>query len=455
MANYVIQDITLTNIANAIREKSGSEDAYKPTEMAAAISAITTGGGSSEIKVRTPEEIYTEDRPADWPVLPDPVEDNEIYYLCETMWDGTSKYFVFPQCSVTHDVEWGYINENGEFVVTQRSTDVKGVYWGRYGASKETETDKYHVVRTTKGDTTQDAPTSSNKSSDKMPYVREIKARGKNFKFGTGKNDYYVGFTNCSFITLYGPQDWNADSSYKFYGLSKLKCLRFDSDEHNIFLQPNSKITSLSRLFSSCYCLEYAYPINNFTKLTDVSFIYGYCYNLRKADIENDVVTTTNGVLQDCKGLVECSIKIPKGTSAAIHYSSPGRTRKFTNLDISGATSTSYMQYIIGYGCEEMLNVKINNSLDYSSYGPAYYNSYGSQQLRRFTMVPDQESMPASFKVMLYTADKDNIKEFFESLPTITTTCALTIYNYMLYSTPDEEILSIATNKGYTVSITK
>lgn len=47
MANYVIQDTTLTNIANAIREKSGSEDAYKPNEMAEAIAAIEGGGSSS------------------------------------------------------------------------------------------------------------------------------------------------------------------------------------------------------------------------------------------------------------------------------------------------------------------------------------------------------------------------------------------------------------------------
>lgn len=46
MANYIIQDTTLTNIANAIREKNGTEDTYKPSDMAAAISAIQAGGGS-------------------------------------------------------------------------------------------------------------------------------------------------------------------------------------------------------------------------------------------------------------------------------------------------------------------------------------------------------------------------------------------------------------------------
>lgn len=45
MAKYVIEDTTLTGIAGAIREKNGTTDTYKPTEMAAAIAAIVSGSG--------------------------------------------------------------------------------------------------------------------------------------------------------------------------------------------------------------------------------------------------------------------------------------------------------------------------------------------------------------------------------------------------------------------------
>lgn len=41
----VVLDSTLTNIADAIRDKNGSQDTYKPGEMAAAITAIPSGGG--------------------------------------------------------------------------------------------------------------------------------------------------------------------------------------------------------------------------------------------------------------------------------------------------------------------------------------------------------------------------------------------------------------------------
>ena len=40
MAEYIIQDSTLTGIADAIREKSGTANTYKPEQMAAAILAI-------------------------------------------------------------------------------------------------------------------------------------------------------------------------------------------------------------------------------------------------------------------------------------------------------------------------------------------------------------------------------------------------------------------------------
>lgn len=48
MANVIINDTYLTNIADAIRSKNGSANAYKPSQMAAAINAIeiNSGGGT-------------------------------------------------------------------------------------------------------------------------------------------------------------------------------------------------------------------------------------------------------------------------------------------------------------------------------------------------------------------------------------------------------------------------
>ena len=46
MSLVTIDDSYFTDIANAIRGKNGSTDTYKPNEMAAAISALSGGGGN-------------------------------------------------------------------------------------------------------------------------------------------------------------------------------------------------------------------------------------------------------------------------------------------------------------------------------------------------------------------------------------------------------------------------
>ena len=48
MANVLVEETSLSNIASAIREKSGDSATYKPGEMAAAISNLPTGGNNGE-----------------------------------------------------------------------------------------------------------------------------------------------------------------------------------------------------------------------------------------------------------------------------------------------------------------------------------------------------------------------------------------------------------------------
>ena len=55
MAKVLVNESSLTGIADAIRGKNGSTDTYKPSEMAAAITAISGGGGSGDT---IPEEAF-------------------------------------------------------------------------------------------------------------------------------------------------------------------------------------------------------------------------------------------------------------------------------------------------------------------------------------------------------------------------------------------------------------
>ena len=49
MSKVLVNESSLIGIANAIRGKNGSADTYKPSEMAAAITAISGGGSGPEI----------------------------------------------------------------------------------------------------------------------------------------------------------------------------------------------------------------------------------------------------------------------------------------------------------------------------------------------------------------------------------------------------------------------
>ena len=62
MSEYLIQEKSLTDIADAIREKAGSADSMNPAEMVEAILGIQAGGGDSEgITVKYGTVTPTED----------------------------------------------------------------------------------------------------------------------------------------------------------------------------------------------------------------------------------------------------------------------------------------------------------------------------------------------------------------------------------------------------------
>ena len=57
MANVLVEETSLSNIASAIREKSGGSATYKPGEMAAAISNLPTGGSSDNVEFKIGEGL--------------------------------------------------------------------------------------------------------------------------------------------------------------------------------------------------------------------------------------------------------------------------------------------------------------------------------------------------------------------------------------------------------------
>ena len=102
MAKVLVTDTNLTNIANAIRGKNGTQTTYTPAEMAAAITAIPSGGGSSKFTYeegsftyegndRTPDKVYFAKTHTKTPMLVIFYDNGEV--LPET--SGSTLHFTF------------------------------------------------------------------------------------------------------------------------------------------------------------------------------------------------------------------------------------------------------------------------------------------------------------------------------------------------------------------------
>ena len=103
MATVIIDDANLRNIANAIREKSGSTDTYKPSDMSQAILDIVSGGGEIQfiIPETTVELVATEGTP-----LPDGwVMCNAPVFLTETPSLVDSQTYKLTIDNTTYDMQ--------------------------------------------------------------------------------------------------------------------------------------------------------------------------------------------------------------------------------------------------------------------------------------------------------------------------------------------------------------
>lgn len=113
MANVLVQESSLTAIADAIRAKNGTEDTYKPADMASAIANIPSGGGEkplSELQTAQISKYLGSDGTVDLSAYVDDFAKVKwilIYpgngstgitasYVCGFVWSSTmgTKYFI-------------------------------------------------------------------------------------------------------------------------------------------------------------------------------------------------------------------------------------------------------------------------------------------------------------------------------------------------------------------------
>lgn len=145
MASYIIQDTTLTGIANAIRTKDGTSDPIATEDMADHILAIPTGGGGGTI---TPE--YTEELIADNSSLADSFTFSEDYHNYEmlrvVLYNTSNQHyesqFIVPEgidqakTYSSNKINFNMMEEatnSNQYVAYTISSDTAGLTWSRYG----------------------------------------------------------------------------------------------------------------------------------------------------------------------------------------------------------------------------------------------------------------------------------------------------------------------------------
>lgn len=220
MVKVLVNDTSLTKIANAIREKNGSSDTYKPAEMADAIAAIETGSGD------LPEEAFNI--------------------------TGSCKY------KFAYDSWNWYIDTYGNRIKTSGITDCQNMFLNSYAL----ELIPFDINCSNTG-----TVSGFNSMFYECNKLREIpRIRGALVSMGTGVLGDFM--RNCKRVR-YMPDDYfdeidfskitNCNSKYYyigssiFYGCASLrkiptKFIRYDNPQANTSVYPN--------LFNSCYAAD-------------------------------------------------------------------------------------------------------------------------------------------------------------------------------------------------------
>ena len=103
MAKYVIEDTTLTNTANAIREKTGKTDTITPSNFATEIASIESGGGSTITKGIVINEFNSDGYFTDITIVGMSIIPSGYFY-CGTVPNGTQCYRNLTNVNLNNDV---------------------------------------------------------------------------------------------------------------------------------------------------------------------------------------------------------------------------------------------------------------------------------------------------------------------------------------------------------------
>ena len=370
---YAVSGETLTGIANAIRNKTRSDEFMTVNSMAALIENIEGVGGDS-IDLIDPVAVYNNTRPSDWLSMPTPA-DNEIYLLFHIP-DGVSSLLAFTvTCTGNYTIALGSVHD-GAFVQMSSTMVASG---RKYEA--ELFADEYE-----------------NLTSSGMKQVM-VKVSGTNIR--TWKPSAHRKKTSPSNFAR-----WNiVEIACRLPSGETIAC---GNSNENLALDKmryftcygKNKVTSMSDMFSNCYALT-AIPQLNTSSATSMSDMFNDCYSLTAIpQLDASSVKNMRNMFYNCYSLTA----IPQ-------------------LNTSSVTNMSYMFS----SCYALTAILLDNTV---TGWEGYAISLSNCSLGHAAIV-----------------------KFFDSLPTITSTKAITLTGNPGVSELTGTEKAVATGKGWTLTL--
>lgn len=233
MANVLVEESSLSNIASAIRGKNGSTAVYKPGEMAAAISNLSTGGSSGGSS------------------------DNEDGLLANTLVN-------YENTTATKIRDEFFMDSTK--LVTATFTNVSNV--------------GYRVFRNCKVLTQVSLPNVTAVKDDCFSYCPQL----SNVNLSNAKQIGFRAFTNCTSLTSINLPRLETLEGSAFFDCSNLakadlgSCKQFSSSNSSQFSHCHKLTTLILRSNTGC---SLPYPVKsafNSTPFTGSSFGQGYVY---------------------------------------------------------------------------------------------------------------------------------------------------------------------------------
>ncbi|MCI6265875.1 MAG: leucine-rich repeat domain-containing protein [Erysipelotrichaceae bacterium] len=318
MANVIINDTHLNNIASAIREKNGTTTKYKPSEMPTAISAIETGsGGSSDEWQPQPDwwdidtilENDTEDYEGKMIVLFTDENDTTTFNYASShnvaklkLSDGTIYDYnktITHTWDTTKDKECSFGYKTRYYIVYFSSTEVPVYNNSMLTYSNDNSNSLLYVIFKNLNITVNSA--SGNTFFNNNLLLERVKCINSTINASTHVFSGCRNLIEVDNVIL-------KKGFYCFNGCRKLKKLNnlslsstnkginycFDSTSIEVIDIDTSMITNFQNAFSSCYYLRKIIKLD-FASATNVSSTFNNCNNLLEiVQISNIKITGLN-----------------------------------------------------------------------------------------------------------------------------------------------------------------